>query len=116
MVFFGFHGVQSEERTLGQRFQVDVELQLQLQLAGTSDNLSYTVNYVEVYRRVEQILTGPPLMLLETVAEQVAGCLLRDFPATERVSVRVRKPQVPIPGATLGSTEVWIERDRKDVK
>ena len=116
MLFYGYHGLQPEERALGQRFQVDVELQLSLRAAGASDDLNQTVNYVEVYRRVEQVLTGPPLMLLEAVAERVAGRLLDDFPAADRVSVRIRKPQVPIAGALLGSTEVWIERDRRDVK
>lgn len=116
MVFYGYHGVQPEERMLGQRFQVDVELQVSLRAAGRDDDIQQTVNYVDVYRRVEQILTGPPLKLIEAVAERIAECLLTEFPTTERVSVRVRKPQVPIPGAILGSTEVRIERDRTDVK
>ena len=115
MVFYGYHGVQPEERTLGQRFQVDVELQVSLRAAGRDDDIQQTVNYVEVYRRVEEILTGPPFTLIEAVAERVAGRLLEDFQQVGRVSIRIRKPQVPIPGAMLGSSEVWIERDRKDL-
>jgi len=115
MVFYGYHGVQPEERTLGQRFQVDVELQVSLLAAGRDDDIQQTVNYVEVYRRVEEILTGRPFTLIEAVAERVAGRLLEDFQQVGRVSIRIRKPQVPIPGAMLGSSEVWIERDRKDL-
>src|SRR5207244_1140518 len=115
MVFYEYHGVQPEERTLGQRFQVDVELQISLLAAGRDDDIQQTVNYVEVYRRVEEILTGRPFTLIEAVAERVAGRLLEDFQQVGRVSIRIRKPQVPIPGAMLGSSEVWIERDRKDL-
>ena len=36
---------------------------------------------------------------METVAEQVAAAVLRDFPAASAVSVRVVKPHVAMPGA-----------------
>lgn len=114
MVFYGYHGVQPEERALGQRFLVDVELQLPLREAGATDDLTRTVSYVEVYRRIEQIVTGPPRFLLEAVAERIAHCLLDDYAQVDQVVVRVRKPQVPIPGAVLGSTEVRIERSREE--
>jgi len=115
MVFYGYHGVQPEERTLGQRFQVDVELQVSLLAAGRDDDIQQTVNYVEVYRRVEENLTGPPFTLIEAVAERGAGRLLEGFQQVGRVSKRIRQPQAPIPGAMLGRSEVWSERDRKDL-
>jgi hypothetical protein len=36
---------------------------------------------------------------VETVAEQVAAAVLRDFPAASAVAVRVVKPHVAMPGA-----------------
>mmetsp|Transcript_30623 Transcript_30623/g.59030 ORF Transcript_30623/g.59030 Transcript_30623/m.59030 type:complete len:88 (+) Transcript_30623:2-265(+) len=43
--FHGFHGVLPEERSLGQKFVVDLTLAVNLQRAGLSDNLEHTVNY-----------------------------------------------------------------------
>jgi dihydroneopterin aldolase len=46
------------------------------------------------------------------VAERIAARILADHGAAQRVVVRVRKPEVPIAGAVLESSEVWIERER----
>lgn len=112
MVFYGYHGVLPEERALGQRFVVDVEIRADLQPAGQSDNLERTLNYVDLYQTVKGILTGPSVLLIETLAERVAECVLKDFALAESVAVRVRKPSPPMGGAMLASSEVWIERSR----
>jgi dihydroneopterin aldolase len=112
MVFYGYHGVLPEERALGQRFVVDVEMRLDLQPAGLSDDLTQTVNYAEVYSTARDVVTGPPCQLIETVAQRIADRVLADHTAVEAVVVRIRKPEVPIAGSVLGSSEVWIERDR----
>ena len=112
MVFYGYHGVLPEERTLGQRFVVDVELRTELKQAGLTDDLRQTVNYSAVYAGVREVLTGGPCNLIETVAERVAARILADHPRVQSVLVRIRKPEVPIPGSVLGSAEVCIERQR----
>jgi dihydroneopterin aldolase len=113
MTFFGYHGVLAEERSLGQRFIVDVEIQADLRAAGESDDLSKTVNYAEVVDLVKAVVTGAPMLLIEAVAETIAQTVLRDFPLAEGVAVAIRKPSVPISAAVLGSSEVRIERFRK---
>lgn len=50
--FYGFHGVLKEERTLGQKFFVDIDAWMDLKPAGKSDNLSDSFSYVELYRSV----------------------------------------------------------------
>ncbi|MEA2641940.1 MAG: 7,8-dihydroneopterin aldolase/epimerase/oxygenase [Chloroflexota bacterium] len=112
MVFYGYHGVLDAERTLGQRFVVDVEMQLDLAPAGRSDDLDRTVNYAQVYETVREVLTGPPRRLIEAVAETIATRVLDEHALVGQVTVRIRKPEVPIPGSVLGSSEVWIERSR----
>lgn len=97
MEFYGYHGVLPEERVLGQRFIIDVELYLDLRQAGVSDDPGRTVDYARVYHLVESVVTGPPRKLIETVAEAVAGAILENCPVQEAV-VRVRKPQAPVPG------------------
>jgi dihydroneopterin aldolase len=109
MQFYGYHGVNPEERSLGQRFLVDVALSAALETAGRSDNLDDTINYSAVYKRVRAIVEGPPRALIEAVAEEIAMTLLSEFPATS-VVVTVRKPEVALRGATLDAAGVRIER------
>lgn len=97
MEFFGYHGARPEEKTLGQRFIVDVELFLDLRQAGETDNLDYTVNYAQVFELVQSIVCGRSRQLIESLAEAIAGALLAQFPVDE-VLVRVKKPQAPLPG------------------
>ena len=112
MVFYGHHGTLPEERALGQRFVVDIEVEADLGRAGGSDALQDTINYSELYAVAEDVLMGPPFNLIEAVAEQIATRVLRDQPLVQAVAVRVRKPGVPIPGSVLASSEVSIERRR----
>ncbi len=95
--FYGRHGVLPQERELGQRFIVDVEIFLDLTEAGRSDDLSRTIDYAKVFRLVEEIVTGSPRRLLEAVAEDIAAAILECFSAVEAV-VRVKKPAAPLPG------------------
>jgi dihydroneopterin aldolase len=97
MEFYGYHGTTPEEKSLGQRFVLDVELFLDLQPAGISDNLSRTVNYAQVFEKVQAIVCGRPYQLIEALAEAVAQALLEQFPVAE-IMVRVKKPQAPVPG------------------
>src|SRR4051794_33765147 len=92
MVFYGYHGVLPEERALGQRFVVSVEMRLDLRAAGQADDLDKTVNYSAVYGIVRDIVTGPPSQLLEAVVERIAADVLRQHPAVQSVMVSIKKP------------------------
>lgn len=109
MQFYGYHGVNPEERSLGQRFLVDVEMFADLRAAGKSDRLSDTVNYSSAYKRIREIVEGDPHQLIEAVAEDIAAALLSEF-AVSSVTVTVRKPEVALRGAMLGAAGVRIVR------
>ena len=85
---FGRHGCSIEEQTLGQKFYVDVELNLDLSKAGRSDNFDDTVDYVKILELVEKIVGGTPRRLIETVAEEIAEKILADFEIIEGVTCR----------------------------
>jgi dihydroneopterin aldolase len=112
MVFFGYHGTRPEETTLGQRFVVDVALELSLRAAGESDDLAATVDYSAVHRSTRAIVEGPPLKLTEAVAERIAGAVLAEHPAVQAVQVRVRKPNVRLDDTVLTGSIVEITRRR----
>lgn len=97
MKFYGHHGVLPEERKLGQRFVVDVELYVSLQVAGIADELHTTVDYAKVYDVIRARMEGPPFRLLEALAESIASDLLEVFPV-ETVKLRIMKPGAPVNG------------------
>ncbi len=109
MTFYAYHGTTPAERQLGQRFEVDVELFVNTYTAGHTDALEDTIDYVKVYEIVEEIVLEGEFNLIEAIAEAIAEALLRRLP-TEMVQVRVRKPNVAIPGITKG-VEVEIIRE-----
>lgn len=99
MRFFGRHGVLPQERELGQVFEVDVELFLDLEAAGENDDLGLTVNYADVFGLVEEVVTGRSFSLIETMAHRIATLILERFRPVEKVGVTVKKPSAPIQGS-----------------
>ncbi|MBP1779987.1 MAG: dihydroneopterin aldolase [candidate division NC10 bacterium] len=94
--FYGYHGVYEEERRLGQRFLVDVELRLDLSRAASEDDVSAGVDYSQVHAVVLAIGTRQKYKLL----------ILEQFPIQE-VTVRATKPAPALPGVLAGvSVEV----------
>ena len=110
--FYAFHGVNPEEQSLGQRFIVDVRIETDLRAAGLSDNLDQTISYSAAYKRIRSVVEGEPRRLIETVAEEIAATLLREFTAAGAVTVTVRKPEAPMKGSMLDAAGVRIYRCR----
>jgi dihydroneopterin aldolase len=110
LLFYGYHGVLAEEKALGQPFSVSVTLYLPLEEAGREDNLEKTINYAHVYRDIAAIMEGPPVQLLEALAERIAGAVLA-YEAVSAVQVTVAKPKPPIPGMMDG-VKICIHREK----
>lgn len=92
----GHHGVYDFERQQGQEFEVDVVLEVDLRAAAASDQVSDTVHYGELADRLVAIVSGPPVNLIETLAQRLADACLAD-PRVRAVEVTVHKPSAPIP-------------------
>ena len=90
---FGYHGVLESERENGQDFSVD--LTLLVESPKVNDELNNTVNYAEVAKRVHQQITGKPVDLIETLADQIADELF-SLSLVKAVEVTVNKPNAPI--------------------
>ncbi|HTY36470.1 MAG TPA: dihydroneopterin aldolase [Bacteroidota bacterium] len=111
-VFYAYHGVLSDEQTLGGKFEVDVDLHVDLARGAKTDSLDRTVNYERVYDSIKQLVLGKKYRLIEALAETIADGLLRQFRKVEKVVVRVRKPSAPVKGV-IDHVEVEIVRSRK---
>jgi dihydroneopterin aldolase len=104
----GRHGALEREREREQPFVYDVELELE---EPASDELEQTVDYREVVALIREISENRQFHLLESLAATVADAMLARFPA-ERVSVRVRKPEVEL-GVPADYTAASVRRERR---
>jgi dihydroneopterin aldolase len=104
----GFHGVLESEKRRGQKFIVDVEMNVSF--ANLKDDVNKTVNYAQVAQLIHDQITGKPVELIETLAENIANTLLKEFKKVKEVKVIVHKPKAPI---SLRFTDVSVEITRK---
>jgi 7,8-dihydroneopterin aldolase/epimerase/oxygenase len=98
MKFYGYHGVFKEEKTLGQRFNVDLIVELDTKKAGETDDLAYSVSYADLFKTCEEVVQGKPYDLVESVAEEIAKQILNTYELIQQCTVKVIKPDPPIPG------------------
>lgn len=92
---FAYHGVNQPEKDKGQPFELDITLSVDLSAAGASDDLTKTINYSTVSKRVIATMLSEKNDLIERAATRVAEAILAEFPA-EEVTVLLKKPRAPI--------------------
>lgn len=112
MAFQARHGVNDWEKTQAQRFEVDLELELDLRPAGRDDDLALTADYRGVYEITREVVEGRTFELIEALAEAIAREVLAANLALTAVAVRVRKPEVKL-GGPLDYAGVEIRRARE---
>lgn len=108
---WGHHGALPEETRLGQRFRVNLALELDTRPAALNDDLTKTVNYAEVVKLVESELRGRPVKLIEALAENMAARLLNTFPILSGVTIELEKPSAPV-GMDVDGVSLVIRRTR----
>ena len=113
IVFYAHHGYYKAERELGQRFELDIEVECDLAQAAETDDLKSTIDYRKVYALAKDAFENYKFKLLETVAERIAIQILQKF-SVGAVLIRVRKPNVPLNGF-LDHIEIEIRRTNDDL-
>lgn len=111
MVFYGFHGAYEYEREQGQRFYVDAKIYADLDKAAKTDKLTDTIDYTMIYSQIKDIMENQRFHLLEAAGGHIAEAILKTTIATG-VTIRIRKPAVPIPGP-LDYVQVEISRSKE---
>jgi 7,8-dihydroneopterin aldolase/epimerase/oxygenase len=106
----GHHGVYDFERTEGQDFVVDVDLELNLAMAAATDDVTETVHYGELAGRLAEIVAGEPVNLIETLADRLVTACLDDIRVIA-ATVTVHKPQAPI-AHEFADVAVTLRRER----
>jgi len=105
---YGYTGALPEEQVLGQWFEVELSLWLDLSQPGHSDRLEDTLDYRAVIQLVQERVQTTRFKLLERLATAIAEEILA-LEDVEQIQVRLTKLAAPIPNFT-GQVTVEIIR------
>src|SRR5580692_3827587 len=99
------------ERRVKQTVVVDLEMPVDCRHAAVSDDVTDTVDYKKVSKRVLAFIEASEFKLVETLAQRLAMLILEEFPI-EWLRLSINKP-----GAIRNSRDVGvsIERSRADL-
>ncbi len=106
-VRIGFH---EYERHIRQRIVIDWEAETNWRPAAQADRARDIVDYYEANLKIGQLVQGKEYRLIEAVAEEVAGLLVREF-RIERVRVRVTKAPFDMPNVGSVAVECWRAKE-----
>lgn len=93
---YGYTGYLAEEQLLGQWFEVDLRLSLDLKPAGQSDRLEDTLDYRSIIAEVKEIISTQKFALVEKLAETLVQAVLKSD-QVQRVELKLHKLAAPIP-------------------
>ena len=94
---YGYVGALPEETILGQWFEVDLTLWMDLSVAGKSDNLADTHNYADIIQQTQQIIQTEKFKLIERLGDAIAAQALTNDIRLTKVQVTVTKLTAPVP-------------------
>jgi dihydroneopterin aldolase len=99
-------GIYDWERCIRQTVSLDLEMAADIARAAASDRIQDTLNYKAVAKRVIEFVRESQFQLVETLAEQVAALVLREFDVPWlRLTVNKR-------GALRGARDVGVIIER----
>lgn len=106
--FYAHHGYYKEEQHLGNRFQVDLRIEADLDMAFQSDDLNQTIDYVQVYHIIQEQMKEK-FKLLETLAERIISEIRQKFPGAKAIHCTISKFNPPISGLCrrVAVTQTW---------
>lgn len=107
LVARGIIGINDWEREKPQEIKINIELYVDLRAAGASDDLSKSVSYRTVSKKVLAHAESAGRLTVEALAADLAKLCLEE-PGVEGVRLRVEKP-----GAVRFSGGVGVEIERK---
>ncbi|MBC6471556.1 MAG: dihydroneopterin aldolase [Hormoscilla sp. GM102CHS1] len=100
---YGYTGLLPEEQVLGQWFEVDLTLWLDLSPAGESDEIADTINYGKAMETVQQLVKTSKFALIERLAKAIADAIIEmeehssNPSRLQQVKVHLTKVSPPIP-------------------
>ncbi len=108
--FFAEHGMYAEERKVGNQFEIDLAVGYKAP-KHVITSMEETVNYVEIYRLVEEVFSKHKF-LLETCAMEICDVIHESFTEIKSISISIKKINPPITNFT-GSVGISYTKEFK---
>ena len=105
---YAFHGVLDLERSVGNSYIIDCQLEVNVDKAIQSDQDEDTVNYAEVVEVIQTEMKQPS-RLLEHVAGRIINAIQARWDNVLHIDLTIAKQCPPIPNAAIQSCSVRIE-------
>lgn len=99
-------GIYDWEREIRQTVSLDLDMATDIRKAAATQDISNTLDYKAVSKRLIAFIEAAEFLLIETMAEQVAAIVLAEFPV-EWLRLRLGKP-----GAVTGARDVGVIIER----
>lgn len=99
-------GIWDWERAMTQSVGIDLEMAWDIRRAAATDDLDATLDYRAVSKRVAEFVEESRFRLIESMAEQIAELIQKEFGVTW-LCVSIRKPS-----AVRGSRDVGVRIER----
>ncbi|MER3471353.1 MAG: dihydroneopterin aldolase [Chitinophagaceae bacterium] len=106
--FFAKHGLYGEEKLIGNEYEITLSLSIKAPKEFIT-SVEQTINYVEVYKIVQEEMNEAKL-LLETFVMNVADRLQKAFPELKKINISIKKLHPPIVDF-MGSVGVCFEKE-----
>jgi len=108
MEFYAYHGCFKEEQVIGNRFIVNLSIEVDTSEAEKTDNLKDTVNYQAVYETVKAQMANKS-HLLEHLGRLILDALEEGFPEIRHMKLKVSKMHPPM-GGEMQCVSLEMER------
>ena len=95
--FFAYHGYYEEERKIGNKYEVNIEVSSDLSVAAQTDILSGTINYEMLYKIIQDEMMIPSKML-EHVGRRIIDKIIAEFDQIHSVTIEISKFNPPVKG------------------
>lgn len=95
--YYAYHGVKPEERKLGGKYEVDLDLYYDATSAIVNDDVKYALNYEEAMFCISEVIAGSDnYNLIEAICSDILSMVMDKFPELQVATIRLRKLNVPM--------------------
>ncbi|MDD6209680.1 MAG: dihydroneopterin aldolase [Bacteroidales bacterium] len=114
MRFFARHGVDNQERIIGNWFVVDLEISTDFTKAMLDDDLGNTISYAGLFNLIKEEMAFPSA-LLEHVGGRIVKRLVNDYSSITELQLKIAK-QIPPIGADIKESAILISGNAEEFK
>lgn len=108
MEFYAYHGCFKEEQVVGNRFMVNITIQVDVKKPSQTDNIYDALNYVTVYELTKHEIQKNS-HLVEHLTERILAAIHNQFNYVDWVRVKVSKMNPPM-GGQMKAVSITMER------